>query len=129
MMRSLEVFLKLWAICLVFFFLIAVKRELISKSNVAAVTSPLHSAGSHRTDSLELYATESLTQLDDPPGRAANMEYEVCYTNHFCIFALLSCSDLFLASKMAPMRKLRSNKKLHEVKRSGHGDKVSCTCR
>ena len=80
MMRSLEVFLKLWATCLVFFFLIAVKRELISKSNVAAVASPLHSASSHRTDSLELYATESMTQLDDPPGRAANMEYEVGYT-------------------------------------------------
>ena len=84
MVRSLEVFLKLWAVCLVFFFLIAVKRELISKSNVAAVTSPLYMAGSRRTDSLELYSTESQTQLDDPPGRAANMEYEVGYTNHFC---------------------------------------------
>ena len=84
MVRSLEVFLKLWAVCLVFFFLIAVKRELISKSNVAAVASPLYMAGSRRTDSLELYSTESQTQLDDPPGRAANMEYEVGCTNHFC---------------------------------------------
>ena len=84
MVRSLEVFLKLWAVCLVFFFLIAVKRELISKSNVAAVASPLYMAGSRRTDSLELYSTESQTQLDDPPGRAANMEYEVGYTNSVC---------------------------------------------
>ena len=112
MMRSLEVFLKLWAICLVFFFLIAVKRELISKSNVAAVASPLHSAGSHRTDSLELYATESLTQLDDPTGRAANMEYEVCYTNHFCIFALLSCSDLFFGKQDGPYAEVAKQQKV-----------------
>ena len=98
MVRSLELFLKLWAVCLVFFFLIAVKRELISKSNVAAVASPLYSAGSRRTDSLESYSTESQTQLDDPPGRAANMEHEVGYTNHFCICALFSYPDPFFAS-------------------------------
>ena len=90
MVRSPEVFLKIWAVCLVSFFLIAVKRELISTSNVAAVASPLHSAGSRRTHSLGLYATESLTQLDDPPGRAANVEYEVGYTNYFCTCALFS---------------------------------------
>ena len=126
MVRSLEVFLKLWAVCLVFFFLIAVKRELISKSNVAAVASPLYMAGSRRTDSLELYSTESQTQLDDPPGRAANMEYEVGYTNHFCFVFVLYFHTPILFCKP---RKLRSNKKLPEVKRSGHGDKVSCTCR
>ena len=90
MVRSPEVFLKIWAVCLVSFFLIAVKKELISTSNVAAVASPLPSAGSRQIDSLGLYATESPTQLDDPPGRAAIMQYEVSYINYFCTFPLLS---------------------------------------
>lgn len=78
MLRSAEVFLKIWAVCLATFFVIIAKRELMSSSNAAVVASPVNSADGRRTRSLGFSATWPTAQLvNSLLEKVANLEYEV----------------------------------------------------
>lgn len=77
MLRSAEVFLRVWAVCLATVFVFIAKRELMSSSNVAVVASPIHSA-ERRTRSLGKSATAQL--VDTLLEKVANLENEVNYS-------------------------------------------------
>ena len=122
MLRWAEVFLKIWAICLATFFVINVKRELIS-SNMDVVASPLHSGDSHRTHGLGMSATMLVNIL---LKKVAYLENEVNFYKDFKICELEAFMFYSLFGKMERVGQSFSKEKLPEVKHLGNGDKVRC---
>ena len=74
MLRSAEVFLKVWAVCLATSFVIIANRELMS-SNFAVVASPVHSADGRRPLSVGMSAEVQL--VDTLLEKVAHLENEV----------------------------------------------------